>query len=195
MLGRAKRTSVQEGQPHAVVPVLQCLWQSKLWSVRFIDLWANQTADAEIEAGLRAQLVDERLHMRLAGDQIRRLGGNLERRNQSDGLKHVFTEIELAQTDLLRLFAYFRGVKAFNAERASHLMPLVDRELASALDRIFLDEERQLRWADMRIARFFNLQTMREANFFLERTRKGLESSWSRPWRDFTYAIGHRRTA
>ena len=193
MLDQAQK--VEETDGVAVVEILQRLWQTKMQNIRVIEQWLGETRDSEIQVGLTGQLIDERRHLRLIGEQIRRLGGRIEHGLRGDTVSHVFADIVATKSDLMRLLAFYRGVKAYSAERCSHLIPLLDDTVGAALTRIVLDEERHVRWADLRIHRLLTRETMREANFFLDRIRKSLESNWGRSLRHLSLAVSQRRVA
>src|SRR5437016_5537680 len=132
MLRHKARTSEPEPRA-AILEILGPLWQTKLKTIRLLDQWMAETADSEIRAGLMGQIIDERRHMRLLGDQIRRLGGTLvlsKKGGHADGLSRVFNEALAAGTDLHRLFALHRGIKGHTLDRCGQLVPLVDRILA-----------------------------------------------------------------
>ena len=86
-------------------------------------------------------------------------------------------------TDLNRLVALYRGAKSYSVARCRRLSGEVDREFEAVLVRIVLDEERQIRWAELRIVRLSSRETERDTNFVLERVHRALESAWERPWR------------
>jgi hypothetical protein len=179
---------VPEAQAHSpVLEVLQRLWQTKLSSIALLEKWRSETADTEIHAGLTNQLVDERRHAAMIGEQIRRLGGRISSAPR-DAATRVFSEAELGE-DVHRLFALYRGVKAYTVDRCHHLMPHVDETLAQVLNRLTMDEERHIRWADMRIERLLTYANMRECNLLIGRVRGNLEAAWGRQWRHLSEMV------
>jgi hypothetical protein len=178
----------REQAPPAVIEVLQRLWQTKLNTIALIERWLAETNDAEIQAGLSNQIADERRHATMVGEHIRRLGGRIGGAVMKDAATRVFLDAESDKEDVRRLFALYRGVKAYTVDRCSHLMPFVDAALAQTLDRLTRDEERHIRWADLRLQRLLTHEKMRECNILLNRVWAGLEAAWGRQWRqlDFT---------
>jgi hypothetical protein len=196
-LFREKPVKKQPEEQAAILEVLSPLWETKLKTIRLLECWIAETPDSEIRAGLAGQMIDERRHLRLLGDQIRRLGGTLivsPMSGHADGLSRVFNDATTAGTDLHRLFALHRGIKAHTLDRCGQLIPMVDRSLVAVIDRIILDEERHIRWADMRLARLLTRDRMRECHILLDQIQKTLDSFWSNHWRHFS-AANHRRSA
>jgi uncharacterized ferritin-like protein (DUF455 family) len=182
-----------DSSDNPVIEVLQRLWQTKLSGIALLEKWRQETSDAEIRAGLQRQIIDERQHARLIGEQIRRLGGRIGSQVSRDGLARVFAEAEASREDVQRLMAFYRGVKAYTLDRCAHLMPYVDRALAQTLDLVSRDEERHMRWADVRLERLLTYEKMRECNLLLSRVWANLESAWGKQWRQLT--VGFRRQA
>ena len=179
----------------AVIEILQRLWHQKLSTIALIEKWTSETSDSEIRAGLANQLIDERTHARLVGEQIRRLGGRIGGRMPMDGVSRVFSDAISSRQDLFRLFALYRGVKSYTVDRCNHLMPFVDASLAQVLERLSRDDERHIRWADLRLQRLLTYETMRECTMRLSHIRTGLESAWDRQWRRLSFASAGRRGA
>ena len=167
----------------AILEVLERLWTTKLNSIALIERWASQTGDMEIGAGLSLQLEDERRHLRLIGEQIRRLGGRFPARGADHHLARPFQEAEASSSDVSRLFAFYRGIKAFTIDRCGHLIPMVDGTLAQTLEGIAREEERHIRWADSKIQRLLTYDKMRECNILLGHMKTSLELGWERTWR------------
>jgi hypothetical protein len=168
-----------------VIEVLQRLWQTKLNSIALLEKWRSETRDTEIHAGLTNQIVDERRHAAMIGEQIRRLGGRIASAPR-DAATRVFSEADTTGEDVHRLFALYRGVKAYTVDRCYHLMPHVDATLAGVLGKLTLDEERHIRWADTRIERLLTYANMRECNLLIGRVRASLETAWERQWRQLS---------
>jgi hypothetical protein len=179
----------------AVVEILQRLWQTKLSSIALLEKWGSETRDAEIQAGLANQIVDERRHATMIGEQIRRLGGRIGGQATRDAVSRIFSEAQADREDVRRMFAVYRGVKAYTVDRCSHLMPYVDAALAQTLDRLTRDEERHIRWADMRLQRLLTHEKMRECNLLLGRVWASLETGWGRQWRQLPWGGLHKRGA
>ncbi|HXH23408.1 MAG TPA: ferritin-like domain-containing protein [Dehalococcoidia bacterium] len=180
-------------QPAPVIEVLQRLWQTKLSTIALLEKWRAETADSELESGLSRHLIDERRHATMIGEQIRRLGGRITSGPKDAGTR-AFAQAEEAGDDLQRLFALYRGVKPYTVDRCYHAMPHVDASLAQVLHKITLDEERHIRWADVRIQRLVTHANMRECNLIASRVRAGLQAAWERQWRHFSQML-HRAGA
>jgi hypothetical protein len=86
--------------------------------------------------------------------------------------------------DLHKLCAIHRGIKAFNLNRCGHLIPLVESRLARILEQIALEEERHIRWADIRLARLLTHDEMRACNTLMSRVWTNMETSWEKTWHD-----------
>lgn len=184
----------EETPQAAVVEVLQRLWHTKLSSIALLERWRSETSDTEIKAGLANQVIDERRHATMIGEQIRRLGGRILPLHR-DAMTRVFDDAQSAREDLYRLLAVYRGVKAYTVDRCGHLMPHVDAALGQVLDRLTLDEERHIRWADLRLERLLTHERMRECNLMMGKVWNGLEAAWERQWRNFSRLPIHRRGA
>jgi predicted CopG family antitoxin len=195
MFGRSKRQEREPAADDAFVEVLQRLWQTKRHNIRLLEDWLEETADSEIKAALPRQIVEERQHLRLIGEQIRALSGKIDSTGESEWLGYAFNIAGRGSTDLNRLVALYRGAKTYSVTRCRRLSGEVDKELEAVFVRIVLDEERQIRWAEMRIARLSSRDTERDANFVLERVHRALESAWERPWRRFTMTTNRRKVA
>jgi rubrerythrin len=161
--------------------VLTRLWQIKLQSIDLLERWSSSAKDSDIKAGLGAQLADERRHLRLLANEIKRRGGR-----QPSRVDHVVTKaFAIAQAqpnDMLKVCAYHRGIKTSTYDRCYRLCSVVDAELAGLLDGILHDEERHLRWADMRL-RPLSGEDVRRCNTLLAKVSEAMEAVWSRPWR------------
>jgi hypothetical protein len=167
-----------------VLEILTRLWQTKLKSITALEKWLTKTADAEIKAGIQLQLIDERRHLRLLDEEIKRLGGRVAA--QVDHVAQPFAVFLGQSSDLYRLNALYHGIKAFTLDRCSHLIPLVDQQLARVLDQISREEQRHIRWAEIRVARLLKDGDARECYLLTERLKRMLESAWSRPWLSLT---------
>src|SRR5690606_32709019 len=136
-----------EAQLPPVVAALDRLWQTKIHSISLIDAWSGQTRDLDLQAGWKGQLVDERRHLRLVGEEIKRLGGRVSSERRESAIGRAFAIARAQERDLLRLFAFYRGIKAVTLSRCGYLGQLVEPEVAILLHQIARDEERHLRWA------------------------------------------------
>ncbi|HEY7268444.1 MAG TPA: ferritin-like domain-containing protein [Dehalococcoidia bacterium] len=184
-----------ESSRAVVVEILQRLWHTKLSSIALLERWLGQTTDADIQAGLTNQIVDERRHATLIGEQIRRLGGRIGGQATKDAVTRIFDEAASDREDVRKLFAFYRGVKAYTVDRCGHLMPHVDRTLADVLEALSRDEERHIRWADMRVQRLLTHEKMRECNLLLGHVLGSLETAWGRHWRQLPWTNLKRRGA
>ena len=195
IFGRAKPQEREPAADDAFVDVLQRLWQTKRHNIRLLEEWLGETADSEIGAALPRQIVEERQHLRLIGEQIRALGGRINPTGESEWLGYAFNVAGRGSTDLNRLVALYRGAKSYSVARCRRMSGKVDKELDAVLVRIVLDEERQIRWAELRIARLSSRDMERDANFVRDRVHRALESAWERPWRRFTVTTHRRKIA
>jgi rubrerythrin len=182
-LRRQKEAHGDRAEPDALAEVLQRLWQTKLSSIALIEQWARETSDPDIQAGLRRQLVDERRHLRMIGEQLRRLGTPITAEGSRDAILRPFLEVKVRQEDWQRLFLYYQGIKVFTINRCNQLVTAVAPAVAQALDQIARDEERHVRWAEVRLERFLTSERARESQFLLARIRASLEASWGKPGR------------
>jgi len=191
-------SSHREQSRDIILQLLTRLWQTKLKSISVCEKWLGKTVDAEVKAGLQRQLIDERRHLRLIGDEIKRLGGSIATLARENRLGRPFAFVMTQSSDLHRLSAYHRGIKIFTLNRCGYLIPHVDINLARTLEQIILDEERHIRWADMRISRVLHSDTfsqvlnsdeVRQCKLLMEKVETMLEAAWPKPWLD----IANRR--
>jgi hypothetical protein len=164
------------------IEVVQRLWRTKLKCIALAEQWLTETSDLEIKAGLKMQLNDERRHLRLLADQLKRLGGRLPGGEWDRMIARPLALIQAQEEESLKLAAYYNGLKAFMAGRCNRLIPLVDAPLARALEQIAGDEDGQVRWAGIRLARVKDLQQRREIDFMLRRMDRVLAAVWARTW-------------
>jgi 1,2-phenylacetyl-CoA epoxidase catalytic subunit len=170
----------------AVIEVVQRLWRTKLKSITLLEKWLAKTSDLEIKAGLKTQLADERRHLRILGEEVKRLGGRLQSSTLDQMLERPFAMIQAQASDVYKLSAYYHGIKAFTVVRCSRMIPLVDQALARTLEQIARDEEGHIRWAEIRLARVRDLNEQRQLDFLITRMEGLLESVWSKSWRQLT---------
>ena len=165
----------------SLLDVLTRLWQIKLQSIELLERWTKSAQDSDVKAGISAQLNDERRHLRLLADEIKQRGGR-----QPSTVDHVVTKaFALAQSqpnDMLKLCAFHRGIKASTYERCYRLMNLAGPAISGLLDEMLHDEDRHLRWADLRL-RPISGEDVRRCNALLEKMTIAMEAAWSRPWR------------
>ncbi len=176
----------------SVSEVLNRVQQTARSMVTFLETWIRDTRDAEIHAGLSVQLADERRHLRLLTGELRRLTRSANRNRAEAAALRPFLEAQAATLDIHRICIIHRGVKAFTLDRLGHLIPLVDIELASVLEQVAQDYERDIRWADIRLVRHQNPTDLRQFTLLSERAQHMLEVAWSRDWARIT-GSRHRR--
>jgi len=167
-----------------ITDALDHLSQTKLRGVSYLERWLKQTKDVEIRVGLETQLIDERRHARLLAEETKRLSSVAFTRHSPPALGGLYREIDALETDLHRLCVFHRGVKAFTLNRCGHLIPVVETGLSRTLEQISREEERHIRWADIRLARLLTHDEMRSCNLLMSRIWAVLEASWERTCRD-----------
>ena len=150
----------------AVVKVLEYFCQTKACSVAFLDRWLKETKETDVRVGLTQQLVDERRHLRLLTEELRLRGIKMSAGHQDARLTRLFEETKALNTDLHRICSYHRGIKAFTLNRCGALMSVVDERLSSVMDQVARDEERHIRWADIRLARLLVHSETRDISRF-----------------------------
>jgi len=169
----------------ALLDVLSRLWQIKVRSVELLDAWAASAKDFEIKSGLRAQLNDERRHVRLLAEELKRRG--YRHANTLDFVvSKAFALVQAQPNDVFKVCAFHRGIKGLTRERCYRLIPVVDGRLAELLQQILHDEDRHLRWADIRLARSLSGEGIRQCNALLQKMGEASEAMWSKPWRRLT---------
>ena len=188
--------ATRRGEPDSdvVLQLLSRLWQIKLRSISILEKWLAKTADAEIKSGLQFQVIDERRHLRILGDEINRLGSRIGSLARENRFGRPFAMVQTQSTDFQRLTVFHRGLKVFTVERCGQIMPFVDDGVARTMERIILDEERHIRWADIRLARM-DEEEQRQAKLLRERMETILEAAWPKPWleRGLRSPGSHRR--
>jgi hypothetical protein len=165
----------------ALCEILTRLWQIKTQSVDLLEKWRETARDSDTRAGIDAQLGGERRHRRLLADELKRRSGR-----QPSMIDHVVTKaFLLAQSqpnDTLKACAFYRGIKTETNQRFYKLLGYADLSLLEVLERIIQDDERTLRWADMRLSGLSG-DDVRRCNALLERMASTTQAMWSRPWR------------
>ena len=175
-----RRETVEASSPF--LSVLDRLWQTKIQSISLIDFWSNRSKDEDIRSGLHMQLEDERRHLRLIGEEIRRQGGRVTTERREGTIARAFGLIRSQATDLRRLCCYYRGIKLTTHSRACQLQQVSEPPLADLLDQIASDEERHIRWADIRIAHLMKAVDMRDCNQLVDRMDAMVDASWQKLW-------------
>jgi hypothetical protein len=183
------RSSADPSDLAAVVKLLEYFCQTKARSVEFLGCWLKETQETDVRVGLTQQLVDERRHLRLLTEELRQRGVKISAGRRDARLNRLFDETNTLNTDLHRICAYHRGIKAFTLNRCGALIPVVEERLAALLDQIARDEERHIRWADIRLARLLVHSEMRSANLLMSQVWAVLEAVWEKPWRRVTRLI------
>jgi rubrerythrin len=168
----------------SIFDVVTRLWQIKLQSIDLLERWHTSVKDSDIRAAINGQLTDERRHLRMLADEIKRRGGR-----QPSAVDHVVTKafavVQAQPSEALKLCAYHRGLKASLADRSYRLLSFADPVLGRLLEEMLRDEVRHLRWADARL-RLLSGEDVRRCNALLEKMTGVMDAVWSRPWRHLT---------
>jgi len=167
-----------------VLQILDRLWQTKVQSISLIDFWQGRTKDGDIMSGLHTQLEDERRHLRLIGEEIKRQGGRVSSERKEGAVGRAFSVIRSQPDDLKRLCSYYRGIKLATHSRTSQLVQFVEPSTATLLGQISRDEERHIRWADIRISHQMKAQDIRECNLLMDKMDSIVEAGWQKLWLD-----------
>jgi hypothetical protein len=96
----------------------------------------------------------------------------------------AFALVRSQGSDLLRLCAYYRGIKLATHNRANQFVPYIEGPASSLLAQISRDEERHIRWADIRIAHQMKPANLRECNSLVTRMEQLLDPAWQKLWLD-----------
>jgi rubrerythrin len=166
----------------AILELLSRLWQTKLKSITLLEKWFGKTSDLDIKAGLKAQIEDERRHLRILSDEIKRLGGRLGAPFGEQFFDRPFVMVQAQGKDSQRLSAFYYGIKAFTLDRCSKLIPFVDDALSRTLEQIAREEDRHIRWAEFRLGRLLDTEEARQCKLLVERMEATLEAVWAKPW-------------
>ena len=164
--------------PDPVMEVLARIYQTKLRSVSLLEEWIPRTTDFEVKAGLQSHLAEERRHLRMLGDEIKRRGGRYATTTLDQVLSKPFALVMAQPDDLSRVRAFHYGIKASCASHCSRLIPLVDVGLGRVLEQVTRDEERHIRWADIRLARSSGVLAGRQFDAALARVEAAMEAVW-----------------
>ena len=166
----------------ALCEILTRLWQIKLRSIDLMERWYQSALDTEIRAGLSVQISDEWRHRRLIAEELRRRTGR-----PPTAVDHVVTKafalVQAQPTDALKVCAFYRGIKASTNRRFYKLLWAADEDLLEVLEQIIQDDERHLRWADIRLQGLSG-EEVRHCTLLLDKMSKTMQAVWLRPWRN-----------
>lgn len=166
----------------ALCEILTRLWQIKLRSIDLMERWYLTATDSDVRAGLQVQLADEWRHRRLLADELRRRTGR-----PPTAVDHVVTKafalVQVQPTDALKVCAFYRGIKASTNQRYYRLLWAADLDLLDLLEQIIQDDNRHLRWADIRLSSLSG-EEVRHCTLLLLKMSKTMEAVWLRPWRN-----------
>jgi 1,2-phenylacetyl-CoA epoxidase catalytic subunit len=180
-----------EPTENPVLEILARVWQTKLRSVDLLEEWIPKATDFEVKAGLTSHLADERRNLRLLSDEIRVRGGRQAATTLDQILNKPFAIVLTQPDDLSRVAAFHHGIKAYTAIHCGRLMSFVDPGLARVLEQVMRDEERHLRWADIRLARMRLGNSGRHHDAVVRRIEEAMEAVWAKPWRRLTLTRMH----
>ena len=176
--------TIEANELSPVLEVLDRLWQTKIEGVTFLDQWREDSSDADLKVGLKSHLEDERRHLRLIGEEIIRLGGRVSSDRRESLVSRAYELARAQEGDLYKLIACYGGIKLFTMRRIGQLVPFVERGAGELLDRIACDEERHVRWADIRIERLMTPQDTRKRSLLTDRMEQMLEAVWQKSRKD-----------
>ena len=179
----AARTAPSTGLEDPVIEILARLWQTKVRSVEWLEEWQRRAIDRDIKAGIKLQINDERRHQRILGDEIKRRRGRHGAVVVDQILNKPFAIVKMQTDDTARALAYFSGIKRFTTLRCARLVPMVDGTLGHILQQISQDEERHLRWADIRLERTLTPVLARQYEPMLKLMEQAMDALWSKPLR------------
>jgi hypothetical protein len=166
-----------------VIEILARLWQTKVRSVELLEEWQKRATDRDVQAGLRLQLADERRHQRILSDEIRRRGGRHGAVVVDQVLNKPFAIVKAQSSDTARVAGFHHGIKHFTTVRCARLIPMVDPALAHILEQITRDDDRHLRWADIRLSRTISAVGARQYEPMLRLIEQAMEAVWAKPLR------------
>jgi hypothetical protein len=168
-------------------------WQTKLRSISLLEDWLPKTPDFGIRAGLQAHLAEERRHQRLLGAEISRRDGRQAAAAVAHILDRPFAIVREQTDDLARVRLFHHGIKAPTVMYSQRFLPLVDSNLARVLEQMSRDEERHIRWAEIRLSQDHSVNSLRRLDPALAEIEAAMEAVWSRPWRRLSqdrYGLG-----
>lgn len=165
-----------------VAEIAARVWQMKLRSISLLEDWLPRAQDFGIRAGLQAHLAEERRHLRLLNAELTRRDGRKAAAAVGHVLDRPFDIVREQTDDLLRVRLFHHGIKASTVLYSQRIIPLVDPTLARVLEQITRDEERHIRWAEIRLSQDRSTNT-RRLDPLLAEIEDAMEAVWSRPWR------------
>ncbi|HEX5369788.1 MAG TPA: hypothetical protein VFY10_10285, partial [Dehalococcoidia bacterium] len=166
-----------------VIEILARLWQTQVRSVELLEEWQRRATDRDVKAGLKLQINDERRHQRILSDEIRRRGGRFGAVVVDQVLNKPFAIVKTQSDDIARVAAYYGGIKRFTTVRCNRLVPMVDQALGHLLQQITQDEDRHLRWADIRLERTLTPVLRRQYEPMMHLIEQAMDAVWSKPLR------------
>ena len=182
-------TPAPTGQSDPVAEIVARLWQTKLRSISLLEDWLPQTTDFGIRAGLQAHLAEERRHQRILGAEIARRQGRQAAAAVGHVLDRPFELVREQTEDLARVRLFHHGIKASTVMYCERFLPLVDDALRRVLEQITRDEERHIRWSEIRLGQDRGGgQRLRRLDPMLAEIEVAMEAVWSRPWRRLSEA-------
>jgi hypothetical protein len=177
-----------QGLNDPIAEIVARLWQTKLRSISLVEDWLPHTGDFGIRAGLQAHLGEERRHQRILGAEIQRRKGRQAAVAAGHVLDRPFEMVREQTDDLARVRLFHHGIKASTVLYCERFLPLVDPAFARVLEQITRDEERHIRWADIRLTQDRAGRSLRRLDPLLAEIETAMEAVWSRPWRRLSFA-------
>jgi hypothetical protein len=182
------RRPADQGLNDPIAEIVARLWQTKLRSISLLEDWLPQTGDFGIRAGLQAHLGEERRHQRIFGAEIERRKGRQAAAAVGHVLDRPFELVREQTDDLARVRLFHHGIKASTVLYCERFLPLVDPALARVLEQMTRDEERHIRWAEIRLSQDRSSAGLRRLDPLLAEIESAMEAVWSRPWRRLSAA-------
>jgi hypothetical protein len=168
--------------------IIARFWQTKLRSVSLLEDWIPKASDFGIRAGIQAHLAEERRHLRLLGTEITRRDGRRNAAAVGHMLDRPFDIVREQPEDCARVYLLHYGITASTVFYGERLQPLLDAAMARVIEQITRDEERHIRWAEIRLSQ----ERARELTKHLDPVRDEIEVAmqalWSRPWQRLSNA-------
>jgi hypothetical protein len=183
-----RRTVPTAGPADPVTEIVARLWQTKLRSINLLETWLPHSSDFGIRAGLQAHLAEERRHQRLIGAEISRRGDRQAAMVALTSLDKPFGLVREQTDELARVRLFHQGIKAPTVLYGQRCIPLVDPSLAHVLEQVTRDEERHIRWAEIRLRQEFKTKSVRNLDPVLIEVESAMEIFWSKPWQRLTQA-------
>ena len=157
-----------------------------------LEDWLPHTVDFGIRAGLQAHLAEERRHQRLIGAEVSRRGGRQAAILALTSLDRPFSLVREQNNELVRVRLFHQGIKSPTVYYSQRFIPLVDAPLAHVLEQVTRDEERHVRWAEIRLGQDRSSDG-RLIDPVLREVESAMVSVWSKPWQRLTqstYRLG-----